>query len=206
MINDQLTMNNDQHMMKLNRCQWAEKSIFHKYHDLEWGVPVYDDVKQFEFLVLESAQAGLSWSTILNRREGYREAFAGFDPVKVARFGEADFDRLIQDTGIIRNKLKIRAAMSNAKIFLSIQKEFGTFDEYIWGFVGGKPIVNEWNSMAEIPATSKESDELSSDMKKRGFKFVGSTILYAHMQAVGMVNDHEIECFRYNQVREGINV
>lgn len=182
------------------RCQWAEKEIFQKYHDQEWGVPVHDDAKQFEFLVLESAQAGLSWSTILNRREGYREAFVGFDPVKVARFDEADFARLIQDAGIIRNKLKIKAAINNAQHFLEIQSEFGSFCKYIWGFVGDKQIVNKCKDVSEIPATSKESDELSKDLKKRGFKFVGSTIMYAHMQAVGMVNDHEIGCFRWKEV------
>jgi DNA-3-methyladenine glycosylase I len=179
------------------RCKWAENPLFHEYHDTEWGVPVHDDIKQFEFLMLEAAQAGLSWATILKRREGYRKAFAQFNPKKVALFTEQDAARLREDVGIIRNRLKISAAINNAKLFLDIQKEFGTFDAYIWSFVKGKPIKNAWKSISDIPAVSKESEELSKDLKKRGFRFVGPTIIYAHMQATGMVNDHEVSCFRY---------
>ena len=181
------------------RCGWAEgvNGLYSDYHDKEWGVPVYDDRKQFEFLILEGAQAGLSWATILNRREGYRKAFAGFDPVKVARFNEAKIAALLLDPGIIRNRLKVAAAVGNARAFLAVQKEFGGFARYIWGFVGGKPIQNRRKSMKDIPATSPESDALSKDLKERGFKFVGSTIIYAHMQATGMVNDNAVTCFRY---------
>lgn len=181
------------------RCAWAEgvNELYIDYHDKEWGVPVYDDQKQFEFLILEGAQAGLSWSTILNRREGYRKAFAGFDPVKVARFNDAKIAALLLNPGIIRNRLKVAAAVSNARAFLAVQKEFGSFTKYVWRFVGGKPIVNRRKSMKDIPATSPESDALSKDLKARGFKFVGSTIIYAHMQATGMVNDHAVDCFRY---------
>ena len=179
------------------RCQWAENPIFHDYHDTEWGVPVHDDKKQFEFLILESAQAGLSWSTILKKREGYKKAFANFDPVKVAKFTQKDVEKLLLNPEIIRNRLKINAAINNAQRFLEVQKEFGSFDKYIWGFVGGKTIDNKIKSMSEIKATSKESDALSKDLIKRGFKFVGSTIIYAHMQAVGMVNDHEVKCYRH---------
>ncbi|OGC70598.1 DNA-3-methyladenine glycosylase [candidate division WWE3 bacterium RIFOXYC1_FULL_39_7] len=179
------------------RCQWAENPIFHDYHDTEWGVPVHDDKKQFEFLILESAQAGLSWSTILKKREGYKKAFANFDPVKVAKFTQKDVEKLLLNPEIIRNRLKVNAAINNAQRFLEIQKEFGSFDKYIWGFVGGKTIDNKIKSMSEIKATSKESDALSKDLIKRGFKFVGSTIIYAHMQAVGMVNDHEVKCYRH---------
>jgi DNA-3-methyladenine glycosylase I len=172
-----------------------------EYHDREWGVPVRDDRKHYEFLVLEAAQAGLSWLTVLRKREGYRKAFAGFDPKKVARFGARDVVRLLRDPGIVRNRLKIRAAILNARLFLEVQKEFGSFDRYCWSFVGGKPKVNRRRSMREVPATSPESDAFSKDLKKRGFKFVGSTVIYAHMQAVGMVNDHSTDCFRYRQVR-----
>jgi len=181
------------------RCAWAEgvNDPYIDYHDKEWGVPVYDDRKQFEFLILEGAQAGLSWATILNRREGYRKAFAGFDPVKVARFNDAKIAALLLDPGIIRNRLKVAAAVSNARAFLAVQKEIGSFTKYVWRFVGGKPIVNRRKSMKDIPATSPESDALSKDLKSRGFKFVGSTIIYAHMQATGMVNDHVVTCFRY---------
>lgn len=179
------------------RCQWAENPLFHEYHDKEWGVIVHDDKKHFEFLMLEAAQAGLSWATILKRREGYRKAFANFDPKKVAQFTAKDIEKLLNNSAVIRNRLKINAAVNNAKIFLTVQKEFGTFDKYIWEFVKGKQIVNKWKRNSASPSTSKESDALSQDLKKRGFKFVGSTIIYAHMQAAGMINDHEITCFRY---------
>jgi DNA-3-methyladenine glycosylase I len=183
------------------RCAWAEggNELYVEYHDREWGVPVRDDRKQFEFLILEGAQAGLSWSTVLNKREGYRKAFADFDPVKVARFSEKKIETLIQNPGIIRNRLKITAAVNNARAFLDIQKEFGSFDAYIWAFVGGKPLQNRWRAMVDIPATSRQSDALSKDLKQRGLKFVGSTIMYAHMQAAGLVNDHLISCFRYRE-------
>jgi len=184
-----------------NRCAWAEggNELYIQYHDREWGVPVHEDRKQFEFLILEGAQAGLSWSTVLNKREGYRKAFANFDPVKVARFSEKKIETLIQNPSIIRNRLKITAAVSNARAFLAIQKEFGSFDTYIWAFVGGKPLQNRWKVMADIPATSPESEALSKDLKQRGLKFVGSTILYAHLQAAGLVNDHLVSCFRYRE-------
>ena len=183
------------------RCAWAESGneLYIQYHDREWGVPVHEDRKQFEFLILEGAQAGLSWSTVLNKREGYRKAFANFDPVKVARFSEKKIETLIQNPSIIRNRLKITSAVSNARAFLDIQKEYGTFDTYIWAFVGGKPLQNRWKTMAEVPATSPESDALSKDLKQRGLKFVGSTILYAHLQAAGLVNDHLVSCFRYRE-------
>lgn len=185
--------------MKENRCPWAygASPLYVPYHDEEWGVPVHDDRKQFEFLTLESAQAGLSWATILNRREGYRKAFAGFDPAKVARFDARKIAALLKDPGIIRNRLKVAAAVNNARLFLEVRKEFGTFSKYIWAFVGGKPKVNRWASLSQLPATSKESDALSADLKRRGFKFVGSTIVYAHMQATGLVNDHLVSCFRH---------
>jgi len=183
------------------RCAWAESGneLYLQYHDREWGVPVHEDRKQFEFLILEGAQAGLSWSTVLNKREGYRKAFANFDPVKVARFSEKKIETLIQNPSIIRNRLKIISAVSNARAFLAIQKEYGSFDTYIWAFVGGKPLQNRWNTMAEVPATSPESDALSKDLKQRGLKFVGSTIMYAHLQAAGLVNDHLLSCFRYRE-------
>ena len=188
-------------MQKTTRCPWCEKDpIYIAYHDTEWGVPVHDDKKLFEFLILESAQAGLSWLTILKRREGYRKAFANFDVEKVAKFTPQKVERLLLDPGIIRNRLKVEAAVSNAQAFLKVQKEFGSFDSYSWRFVGGKTIVNKWKRLDQIPATSKESDSFSKDLKKRGFKFVGSTIIYAHMQAVGMVNDHLVSCFRYKQI------
>jgi DNA-3-methyladenine glycosylase I len=170
------------------------------YHDTEWGVPVHDDRKQFEFLTLESAQAGLSWLVVLRKREAYRRAFADFDPERVARFTEKRIEKLLADPGIIRNRLKITAAVTNAQKFLEVQEEFGTFDKYIWGFVDGRPIRNQFAINKHVPATSKESDALSKDLKQRGFKFVGSTIVYAHMQAVGMVNDHLVSCFRHNAV------
>jgi DNA-3-methyladenine glycosylase I len=168
-----------------------------RYHDDEWGVPVHDDCKQFEFLILEGAQAGLSWSTILNKRAGYREAFADFDVERVARFDRRKVERLMQFPGIVRNRLKIEAAVGNARAVLRLQDELGSLDRYLWSFVGGKPIVNRWQDMKQVPATSAESDALSKDLKKRGFKFVGSTIVYAHMQATGMVNDHLVGCFRH---------
>lgn len=184
-----------------NRCAWCLKfDEYVDYHDKEWGVPVHDDQVHFEFLILEGAQAGLSWSTILKKRAGYRNVFAGFDPQKVARFTENKVEKILKDPGIVRNRLKVNAAVNNARRFLEVQKEFGSFDKYIWGFVGHKPIVNKRKSLTEIPATTKESDALSKDLIKRGFKFVGSTVIYAHMQACGLVNDHLVECWRYKQV------
>ena len=180
------------------RCAWVEgrDGLYIDYHDREWGVPVHDDRRQFEFLILEGAQAGLSWATILNKRESYRRAFAGFDAAKVARFDARKIRTLLRDPGIVRNRLKIASAVSNARAFLAVREEFGTFDRYIWSFVAGKPIQTRRQSMRDIPATSPESDALSKDLKRRGFKFVGSTIVYAHMQATGMVNDHVVACFR----------
>jgi len=180
------------------RCAWAEGvgDFYIKYHDAEWGEPVHDDRKHFEFLILEGAQAGLSWATVLKKREAYRKAFARFEPAWVARFTEKKIVTLLKNPGIIRNRLKVAAAVTNARAFLAVQKEFGSFDAYVWRFVGGKPIRNRRRSMKDIPATSLESDALSADLKRRGFKFVGSTIIYAHMQAVGMVNDHVVDCFR----------
>jgi DNA-3-methyladenine glycosylase I len=170
------------------------------YHDKEWGVPVHDDQRHFEFLILEGAQAGLSWSTILNKREGYRKAFAGFDPAKVARFTPARVEKLLLDPSIVRNRQKVEGAVTNARKFLELVDEVDSFDDYIWQFVGGKPIVNRWKETKQIPATSKESDALAKDLKQRGFKFVGSTVMYAHMQATGLVNDHLVGCFRYREV------
>jgi DNA-3-methyladenine glycosylase I len=171
-----------------------------EYHDREWGTPVHDDRKQFEFLILEGAQAGLSWRTVLHKREAYRAAFARFDPEKVARFGARDVRRLLGDAGIIRNRLKIGSAIKNARAFLAVQEEFGTFDAYIWRFVGGKPKVNRWRTPRQIPPRTRESDALSKDLKQRGFSFVGSTIMYAHMQAVGLVNDHVVRCWRWKEL------
>ena len=183
------------------RCPWCLKSEnYIRYHDEEWGVPVHDDRKHFEFLILEGAQAGLSWSTILNKREGYRKAFADFDPVKVAKFTQARIEKILQDPGIVRNRLKVTSAVNNAKRFLEVQKEFGSFDKYIWSFTGGKPINPKRKTLKDIPATSKESDALSKDLIKRGFKFVGSTVIYAHMQACGLVNDHLVDCWRYKKL------
>jgi DNA-3-methyladenine glycosylase I len=182
------------------RCAWSESDILKEYHDKEWGVPVHDDKKLFEFLILEGAQAGLSWLTILKRRKGYKKAFANFSPQKVVKFTKRDVNRLLKDEGIIRNRLKIEAAINNAQQFLKVQKEFGSFDKYIWSFVDYKPINNAFKKMSDIPATTPLSDKISKDMKARGFKFVGPTIIYAHMQATGMVNDHVTSCFRYNQV------
>jgi len=186
---------------KIKRCAWAGDTSLEyiRYHDEEWGVPVRDDQTQFEFLILEGAQAGLSWSTILNKREGYRQNFAGFDPAKVARFTKKKIDKILQDPGIVRNRLKVNAAVTNARAFLKVREEFDGFCNYIWGFVGGTPIQNKIRSDSDFRATSAESDALSKDLKKRGFKFVGSTIIYAHMQATGMVNDHEMSCFRHKQ-------
>ena len=175
--------------------------LYLAYHDEEWGVPVHDDRLLFEFLVLEGAQAGLSWLTILRKREGYRQAFAGFDPATVAAFGPADVERLLADPGIVRNRLKIESAIDNARAFLRVQEEFGSFDAYVWGFVGGETIQNEWRTMAEIPAKTPEAERMSADLKKRGFRFVGPTICYAHMQATGMVNDHTVDCFRYPELQ-----
>lgn len=181
------------------RCAWLnDNPLMIEYHDKEWGVPVHDDKKLFEFLILEGAQAGLTWQTVLNKRGNYRKALSGFDPAKIARYGNKDVKRLLGNPGIIRNRLKIAATILNAKKFLEIQKEFGSFDTYIWQFVNFKPIKNKFKSLSEIPSTTKESDAMSKDLLKRGFKFVGSTICYAFMQAVGMVNDHETNCFRYN--------
>jgi DNA-3-methyladenine glycosylase I len=182
----------------MKRCTWASNDLNIRYHDTEWGVPVHNDQKLFEFLVLEGAQAGLSWDTILRKREAYRKAFDNFDPAKVARYTDAKIAKLLLNEGIIRNRLKIASAVSNAKAFLKVQKEFGSFDKYIWSFVDGKPIVNKRRG-GDIPATTEISDAISKDMKKRGFNFVGSTIMYAHMQATGMVNDHLMSCFRYKE-------
>lgn len=182
------------------RCQWAEAEINHDYHDTEWGVPVHDDRLLFEFLILEGAQAGLSWSTILKKRASYREAYDNFDPAKVAKYDDRRKAKLLENEGIVRNRLKVEASVINARAFLAVQKEFGSFDKYIWQFVGGKPKVNAWASLKEIPAHTPESDAMSKNLKKRGFKFVGTTICYAFMQAVGMVNDHTVDCFRYRSV------
>jgi DNA-3-methyladenine glycosylase I len=188
------------------RCGWSYAGMsrdYVAYHDTEWGVPVRDDQRLFEFLVLEGAQAGLSWSTILRKREGYREAFAGFDPERVARFDARKVERLLQFDGIVRNRLKVQAAITNARCFLEVQDEVGSFAAYSWAFVGGTPIVNRWTDMKQIPATSPESDAFSKDLQRRGFKFVGPTIIYAHMQATGMVNDHLVSCFRYEETLGG---
>jgi DNA-3-methyladenine glycosylase I len=185
------------------RCPWAATEPNITYHDVEWGVPVHDDRLLFEFLILEGAQAGLSWTTILNKRDNYRKAFDGFRPEKIARYRVRDVKRLLGDAGIVRNRLKIVAAIENAKTFLTVRKEFGTFDAYLWSFVGGKPIRNRWNRMADVPARTTESDAMSRDLQRRGFKFVGSTICYALMQATGMVNDHLVTCPRHAQVGGG---
>lgn len=182
------------------RCTWATVEPNITYHDKEWGVPVHDDRRLFEFLILEGAQAGLSWTTILKKRENYRKAFDGFHPQKIARYGAREVRRLLRDSGIVRNRLKIAAAIENAKTFLIVRKEFGSFDAYLWQFVGGNPIQNRWRRMADVPARTTESDSMSRDLQQRGFKFVGSTICYALMQAVGMVNDHLITCPRHKEV------
>ena len=188
--------------MEKQTCGWAKKPLDIKYHDTEWGVPVHDDKKLFEFLVLDAFQAGLSWSTILAKRENFRRAFDNFDYKKIAKDEQNKIEELLQNEGIIRNKLKINATITNAIAFMEVQKEFGSFDKYIWGFTGGKTKKNTWKEMSEILATSKESDEMSKDLKKRGFKCVGSTICYAFMQAAGMVNDHIVSCFRYKEVQD----
>ncbi len=186
----------------MKRCDWVPEKdqLYCDYHDKEWGVPVHAERLLFEFLILETFQAGLSWKTVLYKRENFRKAFTGFDVKKVAAFTEKDQQRLLEDAGIIRNKLKIKAAISNAQAFLKVAAEFGSFDKYIWGFVNNKPIDNQLEKMSDIPAKTELSDKLSADLKKRGFKFVGSTVVYAHMQATGMVNDHTIDCFRYKEV------
>lgn len=185
---------------EVRRCSWARNDLAIAYHDREWGVPQHDDRVLFEFLILEGAQAGLSWDTILQKRENYRAAFDGFDAKKIARYDRRKLQSLMRDTGIVRNRLKIASSVQNAKAFLSVQKEFGSFDRYIWQFVGGKPIVSRWKAGERVPASTAESDAMSKDLKKHGFNFVGSTICYAFMQAVGMVDDHTVECFRHRKV------
>lgn len=188
--------------MEKTRCGWCgEDPLYVAYHDEEWGVPVYDDKILFEFLLLETFQAGLSWITILKKRENFRRAFDSFDYKKIAKYSDKKFESLMNDAGIVRNKLKIKAAISNARAFMEIQAEFGSFSDYIWGFVDGKPIVNAYKTLGEVPATTPLSDMISKNLKKRDFKFVGNTVIYAHMQATGMVNDHVTECFRYNELR-----
>ena len=187
----------------MERCPWATAEPNITYHDEEWGVPVHDDRLLFEFLILEGAQAGLSWTTILKKRDNYRKAFDGFRPEKIARYGARDIKRFLGDAGIVRNRLKIAAAIGNARTFLDVRKEFGTFDAYLWGFVAGKPIQNHWRRMADVPARTAESDAMSRDLQRRGFKFVGSTICYALMQATGMVNDHLVTCPRHAEVSSG---
>lgn len=184
----------------MKRCGWAKNELAIKYHDEEWGVPQHDDRILFEFLILEGAQAGLSWDTVLKKRESYRAAFDNFDAAKIAAYDERKRTELLANEGIIRNRLKINSAVRNAKAFLEIQKEFGSFDKYIWNFVDGKPVVNSWKDLSEVPAKTEISDAMSKDLKKRGFNFVGSTIMYAFMQATGMVNDHVVSCFRCNKV------
>ena len=186
------------------RCTWANVNdpLLLQYHDREWGVPIHEDRKHFEFLVLEGAQAGLSWTIVLKKREGYRRAFDDFDPEKVARFADPRIEKLVVNPEIIRNRMKIKAAVRNAREFLKIQEEFGSFDSYCWRFVAGRPKLNRWKTMRQIPPTSPESDTFSKDLKQRGFSFVGSTVMYAHMQAVGMVNDHLVDCFRYREIRQ----
>lgn len=184
----------------MKRCGWAKNDLAIKYHDTEWGVPLHDDGRLFEFLILEAAQAGLSWDTVLKKRENYRRAFDGFDAEKIARYDEKKCRELLENEGIVRNRLKIKSAIQNANAFLEIQKEFGSFDEYIWGFVGGKPSVNGWKNLRQVPAKTEISDKISKDLKRRGFNFVGSTIIYAFMQACGLVNDHIVSCFRYNEI------
>ncbi len=189
--------------MEQQRCEWGTSSaLYIDYHDSEWGVPVHDDRTLFEFLILEGAQAGLSWSTILNKRQAYIQAFDNFEPTKVASYDDAKVQALLANPGIVRNRLKIQAAIQNARSFIAIQDQFESFDTYIWQFVDGKPIQNSWKSLQEIPATTQESDAMSKELKKRGFTFVGSTICYAFMQAVGMVNDHIVDCFRWQEVQD----
>jgi len=187
----------------MNRCPWSTSNeLYIRYHDEEWGVPVYDDRKQFEFLVLESAQAGLSWNTILNKRENYRAAYEGFDVQKVAEYAEKKIAELMQNAGIIRNRRKITASINNAQCFIEIQKEFGSFCNYLWNFVGGKPLVNHWTEINQIPARTELSDRISKDLKKRGFQFLGSIIIYSHLQATGLVNDHIMSCFRWKECQK----
>ena len=189
--------------MEQQRCEWGTSSaLYIDYHDTEWGVPVHDDRTLFEFLILEGAQAGLSWSTILNKRQAYIQAFDNFEPTKVASYDDAKVKALLANAGIVRNRLKIQAAIQNARSFIEIQDQFESFDTYIWQFVDGKPIQNSWKSLQEIPATTQESDAMSKELKKRGFTFVGSTICYSFMQAVGMVNDHIVDCFRWREVKD----
>ena len=185
------------------RCAWAEgkEDFYVRYHDEEWGVPVHDDRKHFEFLVLEAAQAGLSWATVLKRRAGYRKAFSDWDVKRVARYTPEKIEKLLQDPGIIRNRLKVEAAVSNAREFLKVQEEFDTFDQYFWQFVDGQPVLNHWTSMQDVPSKTELSDAVSKDLKKRGFRFVGSTVIYAHLQATGLVNDHTVDCFRHKEVQ-----
>lgn len=186
----------------MGRCEWAGNDpLYNDYHDKEWGVPLYDENKIFEFLILETFQAGLSWITILRKRENFRKAFDNFDYKKIATYGQDKFDELMQDAGIIRNRLKIKATISNAQAFMKVQEEFGSFSKYIWGYTGGIPIQNSFKSLTELPACTPLSDKISKDLKKRGFKFVGSTVIYAHMQATGMVNDHVVDCFRHKEVQ-----
>jgi len=187
-------------MPNVTRCRWATTDLSIPYHDTEWGVPLHDDQRLFEFLVLEGAQAGLSWETILKKRDTYRTAFDDFDPARVARYATRKVEKLLADPGIVRNRLKVESAVSNAKAFLDVQKEHGSFDAYVWRFVDGKPRVNTWTALGQVPASTPQSDAMSKDLKKRGFRFVGSTICYAFMQATGMVNDHATSCFRYRQV------
>lgn len=187
------------------RCEWAMTDLSIAYHDEQWGVPTHDDRVLFEFLILEGAQAGLSWETILKKRENYRKAFVHFDPAKVARFGRRDVTRLMNDAGIVRNRLKIESAIDNARAFLDVQEEFGSFDALLWRFVDGRPIVNRWKSLKEIPAKTPVSDAMSKDLRKRGFRFVGSTICYAYMQAMGLVNDHTLGCFRRGEIASSSN-
>lgn len=185
------------------RCAWTgDDPLMQRYHDEEWGVPKHDDRRLFEDLVLDGAQAGLSWQTILRKRENYRRAFDNFDPVKVAAYDESRVAELLQDPGIVRNRLKIRSAIQNAQAFLRVQQEFGSFDAYIWGFVDGQPVINQWREMSQLPATSELAELISKDLRARGFNFVGPTIIYAFMQAVGIVNDHNIDCFRYTEVQQ----
>jgi DNA-3-methyladenine glycosylase I len=188
----------------VKRCQWAgpEAGAMWDYHDREWGVPNHDDRVHFEFLVLEGAQAGLSWSTILNKRAGYRKHFAGFDPEEVARFTPKTVAKILQDPAIVRNRMKVESCVKNAKAFLAVQQELGSFDQLMWSFVDGAPVVNQWTTSKQIPPRSAQSDALAKDLKKRGFSFVGTTIMYAHMQACGLVNDHLVDCFRYKQVKD----
>ena len=184
----------------MKRCEWAKNDLAIEYHDKEWGIPLHDDRLLFEFLILEGAQAGLSWDTILAKRENYRKAFDNFDAKKIATYGDKKFDELMQNAGIVRNRLKIKSAIRNSNAYLKMVEEFGTFDKYIWSFVDDKPIKNKWKSLSEVPAKTEISDAMSKDLKKRGFNFVGSTICYAFMQATGMVNDHIVSCFRYDEI------